>query len=170
MVKMYAELYRIGRYRSTDKKPCDNILGRALKFAATMRIEVRRSSPIKQGTEIVGNETKIKIVKNKVAPPFREALVDIMYGEGISYEGSLLEIGSSDGYDVVEKSGSWYSYNGEKLGQGKEKAKDFLKNNKEIAAEIDGKIRAIHNQLTGKATPAIPDVPKKSPSKDGEEK
>jgi len=151
---MYAELYRKRRYRSTDKKPCDNILGRALKFAATMRVEVRRQTPIKQGTEIVGNLTKIKIVKNKVAPPFREAEVDIMYGEGISYEGSLLDIGSSDPYNIVEKSGSWYSYNNEKLGQGKEKAKEFLKQNKTIAAEIDQKIRVIHDQVTGKAVPA----------------
>lgn len=115
-----------------------------------MRIEVRRSTPIKQGTDIIGNETKIKIVKNKVAPPFREAVVDIMYGEGISYEGSLIEVGASDGFEILDKSGSWYSYNGDKIGQGKEKVKAFLKEHPEIAAEIDQKIRVKHAENTGK--------------------
>ena len=115
--------------------------GRALKFYASQRLEVRRSEQLKQGTELVGNKTKIKIVKNKVAPPFKVAEVDIMYGEGISREGELLDLGSQ--YDIVEKSGAWYSYNGERLGQGRENAKVFLKENKDIADSIDQQIRAL---------------------------
>jgi recombination protein RecA len=144
-------------------------LGRALKFAATMRVEVRRSTQIKntKTNEVSGNKTKIKIVKNKVAPPFREVEVDIMYGEGISYEGDLLELGSSDRYNVIEKSGSWYSYKGDKIGQGKENAKVFLKENPHIAKEIDVKVREIEAQLTGKGEPT-PIVPEKA-SEDEEE-
>ncbi|EKN65366.1 recombinase A [Neobacillus bataviensis LMG 21833] len=114
--------------------------GRALKFYSTVRIEVRRAEALKQGTDIVGNKTKIKIVKNKVAPPFRTAEVDIMYGEGISKEGEIIDLGSE--LDIVEKSGSWYSYNGERLGQGRENAKLYLKENPDIRLEISGKIRA----------------------------
>jgi recombination protein RecA len=113
--------------------------GRALKFYSTVRIEVRRGEALKQGTEIVGNKTKIKIVKNKVAPPFRTAEVDIMYGEGISKVGELVDIGSE--LEIVQKSGSWYSYNEERIGQGRENAKMFLKENPSIALEIQQKIR-----------------------------
>jgi recombination protein RecA len=113
--------------------------GRALKFYSTVRLEVRRAEAIKQGTDIVGNKTKIKIVKNKVAPPFRTAEVDIMYGEGISKEGEIVDIGSE--LDIVLKSGSWYSYNNERIGQGRENAKLFLKENPSIRLEIQTKIR-----------------------------
>ena len=139
MVKTYAELYRITRYRSKDKKPCDNTLGRALKFYSSVRLEVRRAEVLKQSDQMVGNKTKIKVVKNKIAPPFRTAEVDIMYGEGISHEGELLDLGSD--LDIVQKSGAWYSFNDERLGQGRENAKVFLKENKEIANQIEEKIR-----------------------------
>jgi recombination protein RecA len=113
--------------------------GRALKFYSTVRLEVRRAEALKQGNEIVGNKTKIKVVKNKVAPPFRTAEVDIMYGEGISIEGEIIDLGSE--LDIVQKSGSWYSYNDERVGQGRENAKLFLKENPEIGLEIKQKIR-----------------------------
>jgi len=113
--------------------------GRALKFYSTVRLEVRRAETLKQGTEMVGNKTKIKVVKNKVAPPFRVAEVDIMYGEGISKEGETIDLGSE--LDIVQKSGSWYSYNDERLGQGRENAKQFLKENKDLLNEIQLKIR-----------------------------
>src|SRR6478752_4005534 len=113
--------------------------GRALKFYSTVRLEVRRAEALKQGNEIVGNKTKIKVVKNKVAPPFRTAEVDIMYGEGISKEGEIIDLGSE--LDIVQKSGSWYSYNEERVGQGRENAKQFLKENPSIALEIQQKIR-----------------------------
>ncbi|MGE8079081.1 recombinase RecA [Peribacillus loiseleuriae] len=117
--------------------------GRALKFYSSVRLEVRRAEQLKQGSDIVGNKTKIKVVKNKVAPPFRQAEVDIMYGEGISREGEIIDMGSE--LDIVEKSGSWYSYNGERLGQGRENAKLFLKENKTIKLEIAQKIRNHYN-------------------------
>ncbi|MFB6466714.1 recombinase RecA [Cytobacillus sp. Hz8] len=113
--------------------------GRALKFYSSVRLEVRRAEQLKQGTDIVGNKTKIKVVKNKVAPPFRTAEVDIMYGEGISKEGEIIDLGSE--LDIVQKSGSWYSYNDEKLGQGRENAKLFLKENPDLRLEIQKKIR-----------------------------
>ena len=113
--------------------------GRALKFYSTIRLEVRRAEQLKQGGDIVGSKTKIKVVKNKVAPPFKSAEVDIMYGEGISIEGEIIDIGAD--LDIVEKSGSWYSYNGERLGQGRENAKLFIKENPEMKYEILNKIR-----------------------------
>jgi recombination protein RecA len=113
--------------------------GRALKFYSTIRLEVRRAEQLKQGNDIVGNKTKIKVVKNKVAPPFRVAEVDIMYGEGISREGEILDIGSE--LDIVQKSGSWYSYHEERLGQGRENAKQFLKENPDIRLMIQTEIR-----------------------------
>ena len=112
--------------------------GRALKFYSTVRLDIRRGEQIKQGDQILGNRTNIKVVKNKVAPPFKTASVDIMYGEGISHEGELVDIGSELG--VLEKSGAWYAYNGEKIGQGKENAKAFLKENPDIAEEVLNKI------------------------------
>lgn len=114
--------------------------GRALKFYASVRLEVRRGEAIKSGTDIVGNKTRIRVVKNKVAPPFKLAEVDIMYGLGISQEGEIVDLGTEA--EVVQRSGSWYSYEGERLGQGRENAKQFLLENPAIKAEIDGKIRA----------------------------
>lgn len=113
--------------------------GRALKFYSSVRLEVRRAEAIKQGTDIMGNKTKIKVVKNKVAPPFKTAEVDIMYGEGISQEGEIVDIGSE--YDIIQKSGSWYAYNEERIGQGRENAKQFLKENPAIKEEVALKIR-----------------------------
>ncbi|AIE59726.1 recombinase RecA [Bacillus methanolicus] len=113
--------------------------GRALKFYSTIRLEVRRAEQLKQGNDMVGNKTKIKVVKNKVAPPFRTAEVDIMYGEGISKEGEIIDLGSE--LDIIQKSGSWYSYNDERLGQGRENAKQYLKENVELRNEIQQKIR-----------------------------
>jgi recombination protein RecA len=113
--------------------------GRALKFYSTIRLEVRRAEQLKQGNDMVGNKTKIKVVKNKVAPPFRTAEVDIMYGEGISKEGEIIDLGSE--LDIIQKSGSWYSYNDERLGQGRENAKQYLKENIELRNEIQQKIR-----------------------------
>ncbi|CAG9611214.1 Protein RecA [Bacillus rhizoplanae] len=116
--------------------------GRALKFYSTVRLEVRRAEQLKQGNDIVGNKTKVKVVKNKVAPPFRVAEVDIMYGEGISREGEILDMASE--LDIVQKSGAWYSYNEERLGQGRENAKQFLKENPEVTDEIAFFIREHH--------------------------
>src|SRR5690625_2957403 len=99
--------------------------GRALKFYSSVRLEVRRAETLKQGNHMVGNKTRLKVVKNKVAPPFKQAMVDIMYGEGISKEGEMLDIGSE--LDIIRKSGSWYSYNEERLGQGRENARQYLK-------------------------------------------
>jgi recombination protein RecA len=113
--------------------------GRALKFYSTIRLDVRRIETIKQGNDMVGNRTRIKVVKNKVAPPFKQAEVDIMYGEGISKEGSLIDIGSE--MDIVQKSGAWYSFNNDRLGQGRENAKQFLKENPQVADVIEQKIR-----------------------------
>ncbi|MCL7746537.1 recombinase RecA [Halalkalibacter alkaliphilus] len=120
--------------------------GRALKFYSSVRLEVRRAETLKQGNEMVGNKTKIKIVKNKVAPPFKVAEVDIMYGEGISREGSILDIASD--LDIVQKSGAWYSFNEERLGQGRENSKQFLKENSHIAEQIETLIRE-HHGLNG---------------------
>ncbi|PGK51394.1 recombinase RecA [Priestia megaterium] len=113
--------------------------GRALKFYSSVRLEVRRGEQLKQGNDVMGNKTRIKVVKNKVAPPFRLAEVDIMYGEGISKEGEILDMGSE--HDIVEKSGSWYSYNNERLGQGRENAKIYLKENADIRDAISKELR-----------------------------
>lgn len=117
--------------------------GRALKFYSTIRLEVRRAEQLKQGAEIVGNKTKIKVVKNKVAPPFRVAEVDIMYGEGISQAGEIIDMASE--LDIVQKSGAWYSYNEERVGQGRENAKLFIKENEALRLEIMQKIRDHYN-------------------------
>jgi len=117
--------------------------GRALKFYSSIRLEVRRAETIKQGNDIVGNRARLKVVKNKVAPPFRQAEVDIMYGEGISKEGEILDIGSD--LDIITKSGSWYSYKEERLGQGRENAKQFLAANEAMMAEIHEAIRSHYN-------------------------
>ena len=113
--------------------------GRALKFYSTIRLDIRRAEQIKQGDQVIGNRTNIKVVKNKVAPPFKTASVDIMYGEGVSKEGEIVDLASA--VDIVEKSGAWYSYNGNKIGQGKENVKNFLKENPDICDEIESKIR-----------------------------
>ncbi|MDF9841308.1 MULTISPECIES: recombinase RecA [unclassified Paenibacillus] len=126
--------------------------GRALKFYSSVRLDVRRVESIKMGNDVVGNRTKIKVVKNKVAPPFKQADVDIMYGEGISREGSLVDIGTE--MDIVNKSGAWYSYEGERLGQGRENAKQFLKEHPEIALLIENKIREASNLTTIVAAPS----------------
>jgi recombination protein RecA len=113
--------------------------GRALKFYASIRMEIRKTDTIKQGDEILGSRTRVKIVKNKVAPPFKQAEFDIMYGKGISKDGNILDAGVTAG--VIDKAGSWYSYNDQKLGQGRENSKDFLRDNPEISQEIEQKIR-----------------------------
>lgn len=113
--------------------------GRALKFYSSVRMEVRRTATLKDGEQATGNRTKVKVVKNKVASPFREAEVDILYGEGISREGDLLDLGSEHG--IVEKSGSWFSFGGERIGQGRENARTFLKEHSQIAAKIDSALR-----------------------------
>jgi len=115
--------------------------GNALKFYASVRMDIRRIGAIKKGDEVVGNETRVKVVKNKVAPPFREAFFDILYGEGISREGEIIDLGVL--HKLVEKAGSWYSYNGEKIGQGKDNAREFLRSRPEMAREIENKIRTI---------------------------
>lgn len=127
--------------------------GRALKFYSSVRLEVRRAEVLKQGNDMVGNKTKIKVVKNKVAPPFKQADVDIMYGEGISREASILDIGSE--LDIVAKSGAWYSYNEERLGQGRENAKQFLKENPDITEAVELKIRE-HFGLNGEIKVDLP--------------
>ncbi|OGX80353.1 recombinase RecA [Exiguobacterium sp. SH31] len=126
--------------------------GRALKFYSSVRLEVRRAETLKQGQEMVGNRTKIKVVKNKVAPPFKTAEVDIMYGLGISREGELIDIGAD--LDIVQKSGAWYSYNEERVGQGRENAKQFMKENPQIAAAIEQQIRD-HYGLNGEKTVTV---------------
>ncbi|EGY51915.1 recombinase RecA [Neisseria shayeganii] len=113
--------------------------GNALKFYASVRLDIRRTGQIKKGEDVLGNETKVKVIKNKVAPPFRQAEFDILYGEGISWEGELIDLGVVHG--IVEKSGAWYSYNGAKIGQGKDNVRVWLKENPEVADEINTKIR-----------------------------
>jgi len=126
--------------------------GNALKFYASVRLDIRRIGGIKKGDEVIGNETKVKVVKNKVSPPFREAIFDILYGEGISREGEIIELGVA--HKLVEKSGSWYAYNGEKIGQGKDNAREFLRTHPEIAAEIEAKVRAAVNVPSPQAAAA----------------
>ena len=136
--------------------------GRALKFYASIRMEVRRSEAIKNGNDIVGNRTKLKVVKNKVAPPFKVAEFDIMYGLGISYEGTILDLAAN--MEIVSKSGAWYSYAGNRIGQGKENVKTFLKENPATAQEIESKIRAAFKEgnidavITGSETDTIEEL------------
>jgi len=113
--------------------------GNALKFYASVRLDIRRIGSIKKNEEVIGNETRVKVVKNKMAPPFREALFDILYGEGISREGEIIELGVKHG--IVEKSGAWYAYNKDKIGQGKDNARDYLKEHPELAIEIEARVR-----------------------------
>jgi recombination protein RecA len=114
--------------------------GNALKFYSSVRLDIRRIGAIKKGDEVLGNQTRVKVVKNKVAPPFRQTEFDVLYNEGISREGELIDLGVENG--VVEKSGAWYSYKGERIGQGKDNARQFLKDNPNIAMEIENQIRS----------------------------
>tara|TARA_B110000008_G_scaffold101483_1_gene104305 strand:- start:825 stop:1283 length:459 start_codon:yes stop_codon:yes gene_type:complete len=113
--------------------------GNALKFYASVRLDIRRIGAIKKGDEIIGAETRVKVVKNKVAPPFRQAVFDVLYGEGISLEGEIIDQGVN--LDLIEKSGSWYAYKGEKIGQGKDNVREYLKENPDISKEIEDAIR-----------------------------
>jgi recombination protein RecA len=113
--------------------------GNALKFYASVRLDIRRIGSVKKGEEVIGNETKIKVVKNKLAPPFKQVITEILYGEGISREGELIEMGVDN--KLVEKSGAWYSAFGERIGQGKENARQYLKENPKMAADLEAKLR-----------------------------
>jgi recombination protein RecA len=113
--------------------------GNALKFYASVRLDIRRIGSIKKGEEVIGSETKVKVVKNKVAPPFKQAEFDILYGEGISREGEIVDLGAT--HNIIEKSGAWYAYNGDRIGQGKDNAREFLRERPELAREIENKIR-----------------------------
>jgi recombination protein RecA len=114
--------------------------GNALKFYASVRLDIRRIGSIKKGDEVIGSETKVKVVKNKVAPPFKQAGFDILYGEGISREGEIVDLGAE--HNIIEKSGAWYSYNGDRIGQGKDNAREYLRERPELALEIENRIRA----------------------------
>ena len=127
--------------------------GNALKFYSSVRLDIRRVGSLKKGDEVVGSETKVKVVKNKVAPPFKQANFDIMYGAGISREGEILDIGSEN--DIVEKSGAWYSYNGDRIGQGRDNAREFLKQNPEISLEIENKVREKFGVATREAGASV---------------
>ena len=126
--------------------------GRALKFYSSVRIEVRRTGALKDGDTVIGNRTKIKVVKNKVAAPFREAEVDILYGQGISREGDLIDLGSEQG--VVEKSGSWFSFSGERIGQGRENARTFLREHPDVRDRIESALRVKLGLTAAKAQTA----------------
>src|SRR5579872_5431640 len=135
--------------------------GRALKFYSNVRIDIRRIAAIKEGDAVTGNRTKVKIVKNKVAAPFREAEFDILYGEGISREGDVLDLAVA--HNIVEKSGAWYSYSGERIGQGRENTRNFLKENKDIFAKMDGEVRKRLN-IGAAAKAEVPEIPAAGPA------
>ncbi len=137
--------------------------GNALKFYASVRLDIRRTGSIKKGEETIGNETRVKVVKNKVAPPFKQADFDILYGEGISRESEIIELGVL--HKLIDKSGAWYAYKGEKIGQGKDNVRDYLKEHKEIAREIEQKIRSIVG-VVDQNKPAKEKVDKEKPEKD----
>jgi recombination protein RecA len=137
--------------------------GNALKFYSSVRLDIRRVGSIKKGEEVIGNETKVKVVKNKVAPPFKQADFDILYGEGISREGEILDLGAN--FNIVDKSGAWYAYNGDKVGQGKDNAREYLKSNPAIALEIENKIREKLGIATRGALTVEAEVPKKAGKK-----
>ena len=117
--------------------------GRALKFYSSIRLDIRRMEQIKDGSNIIGNKTAIKVVKNKMAPPFKNCVIDIMYGEGVSKEGELCDLAAEAG--IIDKSGAWYSYNGNKLGQGKENVKELFRKDTKLCAEIEAKVRDYYN-------------------------
>jgi recombination protein RecA len=131
--------------------------GRALKFYSSVRTDIRRIAAIKEGDVVIGNRTKVKVVKNKVAPPFREAEFDILYGEGISKEGDLLDLGVA--HNIIEKSGSWFSYKGDRIGQGRENGRQFLKDNADIRQRIDGELRAALGLVKAEIEPAAAPAP-----------
>jgi recombination protein RecA len=139
--------------------------GRALKFYSSVRIDIRRIAAIKEGDNVVGSRTRVKVVKNKVAAPFRESEFDIMYGEGISKEGDLLDLAVNN--NIVEKSGAWFSYKGERVGQGRENAKAFLKENKDITAKLETEVRkvlglVVAGEKAQAAAAPVPHAPEKS--------
>jgi len=136
--------------------------GRALKFYATVRLDIRRIAAIKDGDSVIGNRTKVKVVKNKVAAPFREAEFDIIYGEGISKEGDLIDLGVAQ--NVIEKSGSWISYKGERIGQGRENARQFLKDNPDIRQSIDTELRKVLGLTKPEPAAAAAETPSPSPA------
>ena len=138
--------------------------GRALKFYSSIRMDVRRIETLKQGGEIVGNRVRVKIVKNKIAPPFKEAEFDIMFGKGISRTGDILDLAA--GIDVVKKSGAWYAYEGEKIGQGRENAKNYLETHPEVMEELDKKVRAYYH--LGDAPGTEDKNPEKKENQDGD--
>ncbi len=138
--------------------------GRALKFYSSVRLDVRRIESLKQGGEVIGNRTRVKIVKNKVAPPFKEAEFDIMFGEGISTEGDILDLAAEN--NIVNKSGAWYAYEGNKIGQGRENAKQYLKDNPQVCTEIERRVRELFNMETDPA----PEMPAKESEKEKKEK
>jgi recombination protein RecA len=138
--------------------------GNALKFYASVRLDIRRVGSIKKGEEVIGNETKVKVVKNKVSPPFKTAEFDILYGEGISREGEIIDLGVNT--RILEKSGAWYAYNGEKIGQGKDNAREFLRENPDLAFEIENKVReALGVPLLAGPVTAAADQPEKAAAK-----
>lgn len=143
--------------------------GRALKYAATVRLEIRRIESIKDGNELTGNRTRAKVVKNKIAPPFKQAEFDIMYGKGISHEGCLVDLGSE--YNIINKSGSWYSYKDERIGQGRENAKEFLRKNPDLAKEIEKQIRIVclPTSSSEEAVGTVETVEKAAPIKEEED-
>jgi len=126
--------------------------GNALKFYASVRLDIRRTGSIKKGEEVIGSETRVKVVKNKVAPPFKQANFDILYGEGISREGEILDLGAE--CNVVDKSGAWYSYKGERIGQGKDNAREYLREHPELALDIENRVREHYGVVTRGAAPA----------------
>jgi recombination protein RecA len=127
--------------------------GNALKFYASVRLDIRRIGAVKKGEEVVGNQTRIKVVKNKLAPPFKQVVTEILYGEGISREGELIDMGSDN--KIVEKSGAWYSYGSERIGQGKDNARQYLKDNPSVAKEIEDKLRAVFAAKMAGAAPPV---------------
>jgi recombination protein RecA len=129
--------------------------GNALKFYASVRLDIRRIGAIKKGDEILGNETRVKVVKNKVAPPFKQVEFDILYGEGISREGELIDLGVKE--NIIEKAGAWYSYSGTRIGQGKDNVRNYLKENADAATEIEAKLRDIMLPKKTKADDALED-------------
>jgi recombination protein RecA len=129
--------------------------GNALKFYASVRLDIRRTGAIKKGDEVIGNETKVKVVKNKVAPPFKQVMFDILYGEGVSRHGEIIDLGVQQG--IIEKSGAWYSYDGNRIGQGKDNVRNFLKENADMADAIEHRIReALLPEHTVKAEAEVP--------------
>src|SRR5205085_2763431 len=131
--------------------------GRALKFYSSIRVDIRRIAAIKDGETVTGNRTKIKVVKNKLAPPFREAEFDIIYGEGVSKEGDLVDLGVAQ--NIIEKSGAWYSYKGERIGQGRDNSKQFLKDNPDLRKKVDLEVRKALGLMRAEAAPPVVPVP-----------